>query len=92
MGGWSGSCNILLLKKNIFSEQLKINVYHPFPEGNGRTQRIFISSLSNMFQYSLDWSNAHPWEIVETSKKVHERNYKPLEELIRRIIRDENKP
>ncbi len=68
-----------------------INVYHPFPEGNGRTQRIFISLLSNMFRYSLDWSNAHPWEIVETAKKVHERNYKPLEALIQRIIRDENK-
>jgi len=67
-----------------------INTYHPFPEGNGRTQRIFISELARIFQYSLNWDAAHPWEIVETSKQVHIGNYQPLENLIKRIIVDEN--
>ena len=68
-----------------------INIFHPFPEGNGRAQRIFISSLAQIFQYSLDWIKVHPWEIIETSKKVHEGNYVPLEDLMHRIIRDYKK-
>ena len=63
-----------------------INTYHPFPEGNGRVQRIFISELANVFQYSINWDAVQPWEIVETSKQVHKLNYKPLENLIKRII------
>ncbi len=67
-----------------------LNTYHPFPEGNGRTQRIFISELANTFQYFINWDLAHPWEIVETSKQVHIGNYAPLENLIKRIIFDKN--
>lgn len=69
-----------------------INTYHPFPEGNGRAQRIFISQLANIFQYSINWDAAHPWEIVETSRQVHAGNYEPLKNLIRRIIVDESQP
>lgn len=67
-----------------------INIFHPFPEGNGRTQRIFITFLAQVFKYHLDWDSAHPWEIVETSKAVHCGNYEPLQELIARIIVDIN--
>lgn len=65
-----------------------INIFHPFPEGNGRTQRLFISSLASVYRYSLNWSKAHAWEIVETSKSVHAGNYEPLERLITRIIEE----
>lgn len=67
-----------------------INTYHPFPEGNGRSQRIFISKLAHIFQYSINWDAANPWEIVETSKQVHKVNYEPLENLIKRIIVDKS--
>jgi len=67
-----------------------INIYHPFPEGNGRAQRIFISELANIFLYSINWDASHSWEIVETSKQVHIGNYEPLENLIKRIIVDES--
>lgn len=63
-----------------------INSYHPFPEGNGRTQRIFISALANVFQYSLNWDDVHAWEIVETSKQYHIGNHEPMRRLIERII------
>jgi len=65
-----------------------INSYHPFTEGNGRTQRIFISALANVFQYSLDWNDVHAWEIVETSKQWHIGNHEPMGRLIERIIFD----
>jgi cell filamentation protein len=48
-----------------------INIYHPFPEGNGRTQRVFISSLAKQFNYSINWNKVAPWEMVETSKQAH---------------------
>lgn len=67
-----------------------INTYHPFPEGNGRAQRIFISELANTFQYSINWDAAHHWEIIKTSKQVHIGNYEPLENLIKRIIVDKS--
>jgi cell filamentation protein len=63
-----------------------INIYHPFPEGNGRTQRIFISSLANELGYSIDWHRASAWEVVETSKQAHIGNYEPLEALMSRIV------
>lgn len=69
-----------------------INIYHPFPEGNGRAQRIFISLLARNFNYSINWDATYPWEIVETSKQVHIGNYQPLEQMIKRIIVDESKP
>lgn len=69
-----------------------INIYHPFPEGNGRTQRIFISKLANIFQYSINWDAAHSWEIIETSRQLHSGNYEPLESLLKRIIIDRHLP
>ncbi|MDH5777664.1 MAG: Fic family protein [Gammaproteobacteria bacterium] len=64
-----------------------INIFHPFPEGNGRAQRIFISFLAHVFDYNLDWDKTHPWEILETSKAVHAGNYEPLNNLMTRIIK-----
>ena len=65
-----------------------INIYHPFPEGNGRTQRIFISMLARKHDFDIDWKSSVPWEILETSKAVHQSNYIPLINLIRKIITD----
>ena len=67
-----------------------INIYHPFPEGNGRAQRIFLSSLAGVFEYSLNWAVLVHGEIIGPLKNVHqEGNYKPLENQIRRIISDD---
>ena len=43
-------------EKNVLAEKLAkclgvLNIYHPFPEGNGRTQRIFISLLAREHEY-----------------------------------------
>ncbi|VAW54445.1 Cell filamentation protein fic [hydrothermal vent metagenome] len=68
-----------------------INIYHPFPEGNGRAQRIFITMLAGVYNYAINWDATYPWEIIETSKQVHIGSYQPLEKLIGRIIVDKNK-
>ncbi len=63
-----------------------INTYHPFPEGNGRTQRIFISMLARKHHYDIDWKSAFSWEMVATFTAVHCGNYVPLIELLTRLI------
>lgn len=34
-----------------------INILHPFREGNGRTERIFISQLIRFNGYDIDFSD-----------------------------------
>ena len=45
-----------------FSEQaapflVRLNHIHPFREGNGRTQRLFLTQLAQRLGLSLDWSS-----------------------------------
>ena len=37
---------------------------HPFREGNGRTQRLFLSQLVDFNGYSIDFSNADTDEMM----------------------------
>jgi cell filamentation protein len=43
----------------------EINALHPFREGNGRTQRIFISHLSQAAGYQLDYSDLEQEQIYK---------------------------
>lgn len=36
---------------------IAINILHPFREGNGRTERIFISQLIRFNRYDIDFSD-----------------------------------
>lgn len=36
---------------------IAINILHPFREGNGRTERIFISQLIRFNGYDIDFSD-----------------------------------
>lgn len=44
-----------------------VNAAHPFREGNGRTQRIFISQLAKAHGLKIDWSICSPGEMREAS-------------------------
>ncbi len=44
--------------ENIVDFYCTTNLLHPFREGNGRTQRIFISQLIRNAGYDIDFSNA----------------------------------
>ena len=62
------------------------NRLHPFPEGNGRTQRLFTEHLATVAGYSLDWSSVHAWEIVETAEQSFKGNREPLILMFDRIV------
>jgi cell filamentation protein len=43
----------------------EINALHPFREGNGRVQRLFISQLSQAAGYQIDYSDLEQEQIYE---------------------------
>jgi cell filamentation protein len=64
----------------------EINVLHPFREGNGRTQRVFIDYLARYNGYHLDFSDVGDTEMIEVSAQAFDMHYGKLEALVRRII------
>jgi cell filamentation protein len=64
----------------------EINAIHPFREGNGRVQRLFISQLAEHAGYSLDFSALDQAELYPVMQASFLGNEQPLAELIFKII------
>jgi len=64
----------------------EINAIHPFREGNGRVQRIFISQLAAHAGYALDYSALDQTEVYHVMKSSFLGNEQPLAELISSMI------
>lgn len=63
----------------------EINVLHPFREGNGRTQRLFIEYLANNAEYSVDFSNVTAKEMIIASAEAFACEYDKINEMFDRI-------
>ncbi len=59
----------------------EINVLHPFREGNGRTQRIFIEYLA----WHVDFSDVSDDEMIEASVMAFALEYEKMISMFRRI-------
>ena len=83
-----------------FSEKLgqvflDINMLHPFREGNGRSQRLFISDLAKENGYDLEWENISKEIMIEISRndniketaEIFEINLKEINQTIEKIRR-----
>jgi len=64
----------------------EINAIHPFREGNGRVQRLFISQLSKQAGYTLDYSTLNQTEVYPLMQASFLGNEQPLAELILKIV------
>ena len=64
----------------------EINAIHPFREGNGRVQRLFISQLAEQAGYTLDYSALGQEEIYSVMQSSFLGNENPLANLILKII------
>ena len=61
------------------------NRLHPFPEGNGRTQRLFIEHLATLSGHSIKWTLVHQWEIEATAERSFQGDKEPLFRMFERI-------
>lgn len=63
-----------------------LNSIHPFREGNGRTQRLFVAELARRAGYDLDFSGITPEEMIVASDEAFRHNYEPLEQIIAKSL------
>ena len=79
------------LEPKVFANRLahylsEINAIHPFREGNGRVQRLFISQLADHAGYSLDYSALDQAELYPVMQESFLGDIQPLAGLILKII------
>jgi cell filamentation protein len=60
----------------------EINVLHPFRDGNGRVQRVFISQLASAAGYQLDYSDLNQVSMYESMEKAFYGQEESLVDLI----------
>jgi cell filamentation protein len=83
-------CFLLTTTSDTICEKLafylgEINVVHPFREGNGRTQRVFIQYLAKVAGYSVNFSDVTAKEMIEASALAFDCDYHKMTELFQRI-------
>lgn len=59
---------------------------HPFREGNGRTQRVFINSLSEIAGYHVSFADITDKDMIECSASAFNNEYEPMNKMFERII------
>lgn len=63
----------------------EINVLHPFREGNGRTQRLFIEYLASAAGYRVDFSQVSADEMIIASADSFACDYDSINRMFERI-------
>jgi cell filamentation protein len=63
----------------------ELNVLHPFREGNGRTQRIFIEYLAKIAGFAVDFSTVTPEENLKASIDSYYEEYRTMNQMFERI-------
>lgn len=66
----------------------EINSIHPFREGNGRAQRMFVEHIAASLGYQLDFMKISSEEMLEASARSFVLDYEMMEELMLRAISD----
>lgn len=66
----------------------ELNAVHPFREGNGRTQRMFIEYLSRKNGYEIEFSKINKEDMIDASIKSFYGNNSALEKLIISSLRE----
>ena len=87
--------NIILnnnIDKDMLAEKLayysaELNVLHPFREGNGRSQRLFIGDLAIENGYYLEWNNIPKEEMIQMSKND---NVKEVAKIFKENLKEVN--
>lgn len=83
--------NLIGLKMEDMASRLayylcEINAIHPFREGNGRTQRLFVKQLAFDAGYYLDFTGISDEEMINASVRGFVLDYSYMESLIKHGI------
>jgi cell filamentation protein len=65
----------------------ELNAIHPFREGNGRTQLIFLKMLANQAGHPLDFDRLHPPVMMQAMITSFGKSEQPLADLILQLMR-----
>lgn len=81
------------LSRERFAEELldlyeRTNELHPFREGNGRTQRVFLAQLAQNAGYRLDFSCVDADELMIATIYAAQGIDLPLKEMLDKIIKE----
>lgn len=63
----------------------ELNVLHPFREGNGRVQRLFIEYLALVAGYAIDFSDVSQQEMIAVSADSFACEYASINQMFLRI-------
>lgn len=66
-----------------------VNALHPFREGNGRTQRAFVSQLASDAGYHIDWVRIDPEENIAASAASLHGKLGPLHVMLDGLVDQE---
>jgi cell filamentation protein len=61
----------------------ELNALHPFREGNGRTQREFVSHLAHAAGYYIAWEDVRPSDLLQASIESFKGDTSKLAAIIR---------
>lgn len=78
--------NIEMLAERLAYYIGEINAIHPFREGNGRTQRMFIECLALRNGFLLDFAKISNEEMLEASVQTFNLEYELMSKLLLRAL------
>jgi cell filamentation protein len=64
----------------------ELNAIHPFREGNGRTQLVFLAMLARGAGYILDFDRLRAPDMMRAMIESFARDEKSLADLIRNLV------
>ncbi|MET0190570.1 MAG: Fic family protein [Pseudonocardia sediminis] len=64
----------------------RLNLLHPFREGNGRTQRAFLSQLATDAGYLLRWTAMDRDRNIAASRAAHDGDLGPLRAMLAPLV------
>jgi len=80
------SSTLTSLAKRLAHYLGEINAIHPFREGNGRVQRMFVEHLAYAVGYDLNYAKIASSDMLEASVRSFNRDYALLENLIENAL------
>jgi cell filamentation protein len=63
-----------------------INALHPFRDGNGRTQRAFVSQLAHDAGHHIEWIRMDPQRNIAASAASLRGDFEPLQAMLDQLV------